>query len=258
MSSSRAGGIEAQNAIEGVKQGAAAGMLNSALTPVVDDKIWALDRPVWFGGVRLRARTTVVRLEDGRLLLHSPAPPTGALAEQLRALGLVRWLVVPNCFHHLGTPAAAAHYPEAQVVGPASARSRNRALRLHVDIRDAQFGAQVPELEALPLLGVPFLDETVLYHRPTQTLLGADIVLSAGAKDHWTLRCAARITGCYERVRVPPDVRKKIPDKTTAARSIRAILERPAQRLIAGHADVIEGGWRDRLAQAWRLEGVEV
>jgi hypothetical protein len=105
---------------------------------------------------------------------------------------------------------------------------------------------------------VPFLDETVLYHRPTQTLLGADVVLCAGPKDHWTLRFAGRMTGCYERVRVPPDVRKKLPDRTAAARSIQAMLERPAQRLIVGHAEVIEEGCLDRLAEAWRLEGVKV
>lgn len=233
-------------------------MRDSVLTAVVDDRIWTLDRSVWFGGVRLRARTTVVRLDDGGLLLHTPAPPTDAFAEQLRALGPVRWLVVPNCFHHLGTPAAAARFPEAQVVGPASALSRNKALKIQVDIGDVRFGAQVPELEALPLAGVPFLDETVLYHRPTQTLLGADLVVCANARDHWSWRWAARITGCYERVRVSPDVRKKIPDKAAAARSIRAMLERPAQRLIVGHADVIADGCRDQLAQAWRREGVEV
>jgi len=230
----------------------------SALTTVVDDKIWTLDRPVWFSGARLRARTTVVRLDDGSLLLHTPAPPTDALAAELRALGPVRWLVVPNCWHHLGTPAAAAHFPDAQVVGPESALSRNKALRLYMDIHDARFGEQVPEFETLPLRGVPFWDETVLYHRPTQTLLGADIVCCAGPKDHWTWRWGARITGCYERERVPPDARKKISDKSAAARSLQAMLERPAQRLIVGHADVIEEGCRDRLAKAWRLEGVKV
>src|SRR5688572_21155651 len=66
-------------------------MSEGLLTAVVDDKIWTLFRPVWFGGVRLRARTTVLRLDNGSLLLHSPAPPTDALAEQLRGLGLVRW-----------------------------------------------------------------------------------------------------------------------------------------------------------------------
>lgn len=231
-------------------------MAQDTLTAVVADRIWSLCRPVWFGGVRLRARTTVLRLDDGSLLLHSPAPPGDALVEALRGLGPVRWLVVPNCFHHLGTPAAAARFSEAQVVGPASAAGRNPALTIHVDIHAV--AGRVPELEALPLQGVPFLDETVLYHRPTQTLLGADIVIAADAEDHWTWRWAARITGCYRRVRVPPDVRKKIADRAAAARSIAAVLQRPAQRLIVGHADVIEDGWRDRLAAAWRQEGVAV
>ena len=47
-------------------------------------------------------------------------------------------------------------------------------------------------------------------------------------------------------------------DKTAVARSLLTILERPAQRLIVGHADVIEGDCSDHLARAWRLEGVEV
>lgn len=131
-----------------------------------------------------------------------------------------------------------------------------KALSVHLDISAPEFGERLPEFEALPLAGVPFLDETVLYHRPTQTLLGADVVMCAGPKDHWTLRWGARITGCYERVRVPPDVRKKIPDKAAAARSIHAMLERPAVRLIVGHAEVIGDDCRERLAEAWRLEGV--
>lgn len=233
-------------------------MPESPLTPLVDDRIWAIERPVWFSGVRLRVRTTIVRLDDGGLLLHSPAPPGEALVERLRALGPVRWLVIPNVFHHLGTPAAAARFPEAKVVGPASARARNAALRIDLDIRDAGFTQAVPEMEALPLEGVPFLDETVLFHRPTQTLLGVDLVLCADAQDHWTWRGAARLTGCYGQLRVPPDVRHKIPDRAAAARSLRAMLQRPARRLIVGHAGVVEAGCLDQLAAAWRREGVEV
>jgi len=232
-------------------------MLGSALTTVVADRIWSLERPVWFSGARLRTRTTVLRLDDGSLLLHTPAPPTDALAQELRALGPVRWLVVPNRWHHLGAPAAAAHFPEATLVGPASALERNARLKLDLDLHDGKFSERVPELELLPLAGVPFWDETVLYHRPTRTLLGADIVCSAGSSDHFSWRLGARLFGCYERVRVPPDARKKLQDKAATARSLRAMLERPAERLIVGHGDIIEGKWSDRLADAWRLEGVE-
>jgi hypothetical protein len=233
-------------------------MIESALTTVVADRIWSLERPVWFSGARLRARTTVVRLDDRSLLLHTPAPPTAALVDELRALGPVRWLVVPNCWHHLGAPAAAARFPDAKLVGPASALRRNGALKLDLDLHDGQFGKLVPELEALPLAGVPFWDETVLFHRPTQTLLGADLVCSAGIHDHFSWRWGARLTGCYERVRVPPDARKKLEDKPATARSLGAMLQRPAERLIIGHGEIIEASWREQLAQAWRLEGVEV
>jgi hypothetical protein len=40
---------------------AAARMRKSALTAVVDGKIWTLDRPVWFGGVRLRPHSVAGR-----------------------------------------------------------------------------------------------------------------------------------------------------------------------------------------------------
>jgi hypothetical protein len=143
-------------------------------------------------------------------------------------------------------------------VGPASALRRNPLLRIDLDLNDGKFGELVPEFDLLPLAGVPFWDETVLYHRPTQTLLGADIVCSAGGNDHFTWRLGARITGCYERVRVPPDARKKLEDKAATARSLGAMLERPAERLIFGHGDIIEQGFRDHLAHAWRVEGVEV
>ena len=165
-------------------------MIESALTPVVADRIWSLERPVWFSGARLRARTTVVRLDDGSLLLHTPAPPSDALAEELRALGPVRWLVVPNCWHHLGAPAAAARFPDATLVGPASALRRNGALRLDLDFQDGQLGGLLPEVEVLPLAGVPFWDETVLYHRPTQTLLGADLRALRLARE------GAAVVGC--------------------------------------------------------------
>jgi hypothetical protein len=220
------------------------------LQAVVPDVIWVAERPVWFSGVRLRARSAVVRLTDGGLWLHSPPPPTDAICAALDALGPVRWLVVPNCFHHLATPAFAARYPEARVVGPRSALARNPDLRLHQHFEDG--GAQaVPELEALPLAGVPFLDETVFFHRPTGSLIAADLVLSAGPGDHWTWRAAARLTGCYGRIRVPPDVRAKTKASALAAGSLDALLALPLQRLLVAHTEPIEDDPKARLEEAW-------
>jgi hypothetical protein len=229
---------------------------NQELLEIVDGRIWASERPVWFSGVRLRARTSVIRLDDGRLLVFSPTLPTDSWKARVAALGEVAWLVVPNCFHHLGTPAAAEAYPNAKIVAPKSAAARNRALRIDVDIHDGDFASMVPEVALFPLAGVPFLDETLLYHRPTQTLFGADVVLWADARDHWTWRIAARITKCFERPSVPPDVRKKVKDKDAAARSLQAIQALPVRRLVVAHGAVLEDEPLARLADAWRAVGV--
>jgi len=222
------------------------------LSEVVAGRVWASERPVWFSGVRLRARTSVIRLDDGRLLIHSPTPPTDEWTKQVAALGEVAWLVVPNCFHHLGTAAAAAAFPAAKVVAPKSVAAKNAAWRIDVEI--GVFA--LPELALIPLAGVPFLDETLIFHRPTQTLFGADVVLRADEADHWTWRFGARVTGCYKRLRVPPDVRKKVVDKAAAARSLEALKELSIQRLVVAHGAVIDEAPLEQLREAWRLVGV--
>src|SRR3569832_1524802 len=202
-------------------------MREQMLSEVVPGRIWASERPVWFSGVRLRARTSVIRLDDGSLLVHSPTPPS-----------------------------AAAAFPAGNVVAPTSVAPKNPTLRLNLEIRD--LATAIPELAVIPLEGVPFLDETLLYHQPTQTLIGADVVLRADESDHWTWRFAARLTGCYKRLSVPPDVRKKVADKAAAARSLHALEALEVQRLVVAHGAVIEEAPLAQLLEAWRLVGVEV
>lgn len=223
------------------------------LSTIVDGRVWASERQVKFSGVKLRARTSVIRLDDGRLVIHSPTPPTDAWLAQVAELGEVSWLVVPNCFHHLGTPPAAAAFPNAKVVAPRSAAAKNPALRVDVEISAFAHA----ELAVIPLEGIPFLDETLLYHRPTETLFGADVMLRADDDDHWSWRFAARVTGCYQRWRVPPDVKRKVADKAAASRSLRALEALPIKRIVVAHGQVIEDAPLAHLTEALRLVGVE-
>jgi len=222
-----------------------------ALEPVVPDLIWVAERPIWFHGVRLRTRSTIVKLEDGGLWIHSPPPPSDELCAALDALGPVRWLVVPNCFHHLATPAFAARYPDAKRVGPASVTTKNPALDL-AETFDAG-ATSPPDIAPLPLRGVPFLDETVFFHRPTGSLIAADLVMGASPEDHWTWRLVARAMGLSGTIFVPPDVRWKTKASPDAVTAIEAMLALPIERLLVAHADPIEDRPKDALREAWRF-----
>jgi len=225
----------------------------SELSVVVPNAIWVHERPVWFSGVRLRTRSTVLRLEDGGLLVHSPPEPTEQFCAALRALGDLRWIVVPNSFHHLCAQATGARFPSAKVVGPTSAQAHNAKLQLHMGLQDDAFVGAVKEIDVIPFDGCPFLDETVLFHRPTGSLIGADIVMSACARDHFTWRWVAKVTGDFDKVRPPPDVRMKTKPNDAAARSIDRMAALPLKRILVAHTDPIEDRPSEKLLDAWRF-----
>lgn len=228
-------------------------MSPGTLQVVVPDSIWVSERPLWFSGVRLRSRTTVVRLASGALWVHSPGEPTDEGCASLDALGDVRFIVVPNLFHHLQASTFAARYPQALVVGPKSAEERNPRVRVHVGPSDPTYLDAAPDLAPFHLDGVPFLDETVFFHAPSGSLIAADLLMSACARDHWTWRAAARIWGRYERNLTPPDVRSKTRPSAEAAESIARMSKLPIERILVAHADAITDRPAEQLVEAWQF-----
>jgi Domain of unknown function (DUF4336) len=204
-------------------------------------------------GVRQRARTTVVRLSGDALWVHSPCTPTDDVCAALDALGEVRWIVVPNRYHHLQAPATAARYPNALVVGPKSAQSRNPHVNLTMGTDDPAYIRSTPELIPIQLGGVPFLDETVFFHPASGSLIAADLLMSACEHDHWTSRMAARIFGHYGKVRTPPDVRWHTRASTALAESIARMRALPLQRILVARADPITDRPVQQLAEAWNF-----
>ena len=63
----------------------------------------------------------------------------------------------------------------------------------------------------------------------------------AGPKDHWTRRRGARLTGCYEQLRV-----RKITDKSAAARSIHAVTVSDGLVLLSAD-EAVGGRWQARV-----------
>jgi len=160
-------------------------------------------------------------------------------------------LTLFDVFHHLEAPATAARYPNALVVGPKSAQARNPRVSLTMGTDDPAYIHSTLELTPVQLRGVPFLDETVFFHPASGSLIAADLLMSACARDHWTWRIAARIWGRYEKVGTPPDVRMHTRASTAVAESIAQMRALPLQRILVAHADPITDRPAQQLAEAW-------
>ncbi|MCA9571045.1 MAG: DUF4336 domain-containing protein, partial [Myxococcales bacterium] len=93
------------------------------LEPIAES-VWIADGPiVSFYGFPYPTRMAVVRLGADRWC-WSPVELTEALADEVRALGSVRWLVSPNKIHHLFLPGWLAAFPDATAWAPPGLASR--------------------------------------------------------------------------------------------------------------------------------------
>lgn len=102
---------------------------NRAWTVLPHGELEALEPNLWRVEGRLarapmKRVMTVARLASGALVVYSPIALGEPAMAQLDALGDVAFIVTPNGWHRIDTPAYAKRYPRARVLAPAGARKR--------------------------------------------------------------------------------------------------------------------------------------
>src|SRR6188768_1021258 len=135
----------------------------------IADGVWQVVGPSlnMVAGVMIPSRSTVLRLQSGALLVYSP------IAE-MTVDGDVAHVVAPNKLHRMFVDAARTRWSQA-TVHERAAPSDGALDSVHVD-------------------GVPKIDETVVFHRPSGTLVVADFVFNMTAENLRT-RLAFALTG---------------------------------------------------------------
>jgi hypothetical protein len=213
--------------------------------------VWIDSQPVRFLGLRLTATMAVVRLGDNSLLLYSPLGMSASRRAAVEALGSVAHLYAPNLYHHLWIGEWAAAFPSACVHGPASlARKRKdlRVERVHGSALPPAFAGVIDEVRIEGFR----LQESVLFYRPSRTLIVADLVHNVGRPQHRWTKLYARTMGFYDLVALSRMLRSTaFPDRVAARRSVDKLLTLPFKGLIMGHGKPLGVGALDSLAAAY-------
>lgn len=227
-----------------------------AIVPLVAHApdLWTVDHALNVGGfLPMGTRTTIVRLGDGRLLVHAPGKLDAADAAAIRALGPVAAVVAPNVLHHLFFDAARAAFPEAEGWAPAALAPKVQTPL--TGVYDGRCGGPwTGTLELHKLDGAPRMDETVLYDPRSHTLVVTDLCFNIRRVDGWFARANLELLGAYGRFGPSWLCRNVyIGDRTAIRRSVDHLLAWDFDRVVLAHGDVVASGGREglRAAFAW-------
>lgn len=217
------------------------------------DGIWIASEPVSIVGMKLTSTMAVVELPGSHVLLYSPVPMTRERRAAVEALGTVAHLYAPNTFHHMWTGEWANAFPDARVHGPSALRTKRPDLRIdRAHDRDplGDLGATLDEVHVDGFR----LEESVLVHRPSKTLLVADLVHNIGRPANWWTVTYSTTMGFYDRIAISRMLRwAAFNDGAAARQSVDRIAQCSFERLVVGHGTPLDTGAREAVlgAYAW-------
>lgn len=217
-----------------------------------DADLWSTEYELaWQSGlVPIPVRMTVIRLPDGALVLHSPAPLSAALRAELDDLGRVGFIVVPWA-HGAFAQQAAQAYPLARLLAAPEAPRRRSALPFHGSIADHAPESWSGLVESHLVQGFR-LNEVVLFHRRSRTLVITDLCFNIHHSRSGSARLFFRANGMWQRFGPSRLIRRlAVSDRSALENSLDRILRWEFERVVPGHGEVIEQGGRAALRAAW-------
>lgn len=172
------------------------------LKPVANN-IWVVDGPlINFKGVDFPTRMTVIRLSAGGLFVHSPVGLTGDLKAQIDSLGNVEHLVSPNRIHYWWVEDWHKVYPEASTWASPGARqaAAKSGWNFDFDLSESAEAIWEADIDQLIVRGSRVLEEVAFFHKPSRTLILADLIenFEGGYVHSKLLRALMRLAGILD------------------------------------------------------------
>ena len=205
----------------------------------INEDIWTVPMPLKvFQFIELNTRMTIIKLQDGSLLLHSPIKYTPELGEAINHLGNVQYLIAPNCFHHLFIGTWQEQYPNAKIFAPNGLIKKRPDLKLEHFLNEP---AQLPWLEEIavfPILGMPMVQEFLFYHQKTQTMIITDFAFFLPNSTGFT-SFYAKLNAVKETVQTPVLFKMAVSDKKAMKESLVPLQNLKIQHISLCHHEIL-------------------
>lgn len=218
--------------------------------------IWTAEGPTVTAaaGFHYPTRMAVLRLGNGDLVVWSPVALTESLRTSVEALGPVRYLVPPNALHDSFLSAWQEAWPDAALLAPPGLAANRPDLVVSGELGSTPVAGWDGDIESEAVLGNRIVTEVVLFHRPSGTVLIADLLqqFPPGWFRGWRALIARLDLMVSPRPTVPRKFRFAFTDRAAARASLRRILAWPSEKLLIAHGTPVTSGAQAFLAEAFR------
>ncbi|MDH5230226.1 MAG: DUF4336 domain-containing protein [Gammaproteobacteria bacterium] len=217
----------------------------------LDAGLWVYDEPLSSLGVQFGNRTTIVKLDNNKLLLHSPGRLGDKLKNTLASLGTVNYIVAPNRFHSLFFDAYPNEYPQVEIFMAPGLDKKRRNVPCSGILDNAAHPAWASHLQQCLIQGMPIFNEVVFFHQASKTLILTDLILNMqppyGIMNHIHLMMHKAKNGfSFSRI-----LAWMIRNEKRFSHSIQTMLQWDFERVIVSHGEIVESGGKALLKKTF-------
>ncbi len=211
--------------------------------------------PLRLLAVEIGRTVTVIRLASGKVILHSTAPFTADDLAAIGAAGEIGWLVDVSNFHDSLAKQGRAALPDVPYLAPEGFSKYSGVDTEPLSPPPEQWAS---DLEVLEVAGMPRVREHVMFHRPSGTLIVADLLFNFGRGGSlWTRLFARYVMRLKNFIGMSPFFRLMIRDRQAFRRSMATMMAWDFDRVIVAHGGMIERGGKARLREVLTAAGLE-
>lgn len=213
----------------------------------IAEDVAVMRRPLRAFGIDFGRNVTLLRLKDGRLVIHSTAPFFEPDVAAIRRFGKPSWLVEATRMHDTFAEQARAAFPDIPYLAPIGFKANGVATKPLIPAPSDWSG----EIDVLPIAGLRSLEEHAFYHRRSRTLVVADLLFQFPADTKGWPRTFVRYVMRLPHLRgTSVFFRMMIRDRKKFEASMKTLLQWDFAQIVLAHREPVREDARIMIEEA--------